>query len=152
MPTSRLMVVAFILLFVPSIGYGWNYHPFLTSNTCDNFIQCFYGDVNNTALVYENSKIILVQSTQKTTYKSGEPIVVNSGLLNTGKYNITVFHWTPAIATEINAQDGKQIDLYNGDWTFEGNLLLNETLKPGITNPVNIMPTTWGLIIKQFIQ
>lgn len=135
------MLVA-ILIFVPSVAFGSNYRDMIPAEVSGATLENLFGNSTTTELEYENSKIILTQSTSKTIFNIGESIVVNSNLLNTGNHNVTIFHWTPAISLELKNKNGTLVGMVGGGFVLGGNILLNETLKPAIPNPVDIMPTT----------
>lgn len=115
------------------------------ANNYGSGLEYFYGNSNTTELEHDNSKIILEQTTLKTKYKIGEKIIVTSNLINTGTQNIIIYHWTPAISTEVKDENSKIAWLYGGGFVLGGNPLRDEMLKPNIPNPVNTLPVTFSL-------
>ena len=110
-------------------------------------LESIFGNSNTTELVYNDSKVVLEQTIQKTTYKIKENITVARGLVNMGNQNVTIYHWNPVILTEAKYDDGNHAwpPDNQGGFVLGANALRNETLKPQILNSVNTLPVTLTL-------
>ena len=139
------MLFAVILYVIPDSVFGSDHDS--NSEKYPLNLESIFGNSNTTELVYNDSKVVLEQTTQKTTYYMKENITVTRGLVNMGTQNIMIYHWNPVILTEAKYDDGSHAwpPGIQGGFVLGANALRNETLKPQIPNSAKTLPVTLTL-------
>ncbi len=67
------------------------------------------GNSSTTERSYDDSILILNQTTQKPSYKMGENIVISTELINAGSNSVDITYCLPWIALEIKDHTGDEV-------------------------------------------
>lgn len=94
-----IIVISFVLIFALS-QTTFGYNPTLEDQL---------GNSSTTKLVHDGSLLILNQTSEKWTYKSGENITIIPEIINIGNKTVNLYYLEPSLFLEIKNQDGNLV-------------------------------------------
>jgi hypothetical protein len=125
MKTLHLLIIAFSIVYVMvssqtvfgfqqnqtdgCIHYGSSRQcvpPYFVSTPSSPSLEDQLGNPAKTTLVHNDAILIVNQTTNKTSYKSGEEITIIPELINIGNKSVDIGYWEPPFFLEIKNEAG----------------------------------------------